>query len=548
MLAVSLVAAGCGSRESGPDIVGAPAPAPNVGTAVPTAPAPAPEAATDTAAVPAPAQAATTPKTSGSTTAASQDQTTHASSSKDNTATKTTEAKTTTKSAAAGSAPVGSTTSGSTAVGNATTGSTPVGKTYSYDKTDQGVSATEIKLGIVAPLSGAAGFLGEAEVAGIRAYTSMINAQGGVKGRKYTLAIRDSQFRPDVELQAARQLVDGDKVFALFSVLGDSTGPYVTQKNIPTLVFGVVPPAFSSKYKSTHVTGFSAMDLVVRMAYSLNVIQKKAIKSTAILYDTQNMNLGPWVKYLVKGWEATGAKVASTDAFNISDADCTAMVAKMQNLKIDFWQAGQSLAWPACLAAMARAHYRPRVGAGGPYTADNKYVAQGGTGADGVFGEQVGVQVVTNPGQPYPYDGGPASTVAPAYKDYIASIQKYAPRSADTDTLESVWTQVFWVGAQALTKGIEAQTKGISFEGVNAWFHDQKHYKSGLTAPINFDPNCKTGSAAWLFQWKLNSAGKLVQTSWKDQGGPFTMPDSFLDKIVPGAGQCYMTKAADNEM
>lgn len=413
----------------------------------------------------------------------------------------------------------------------------------------QGISDSTIKLGVIAPLSGAAGFLGEAEVAAIRAYTSMVNARGGVKGRKYSTVIVDSQFIPELEAQAARKLVDKDKVFALFSVLGDSTGPFVTKKGIPTLVFALNPPAFSSKYPTTYITGFSTMDSVTRMAYSLKVIQKKPINSTAILYDTQNVPIAPWVKYLSAAWKAVGVEVKSEDAFNIADGDCTNIVLKMQQLKIDFWQSAQSLGWPACAAAMGRQNYQPPFFKGGPYTSDNKFITQGGIGMDKAYGEQVGIQIVQSFGQPYPYEGGSASTKAPLADEYVNSIKKYAPNSADTDTLESIWTQTFWVAVQFLTKAIEAQSDALTWKGVNQWMQGQKNYKSGLIAPINFDPKCKTGSPVWLYQWVFNKEKNVFeQTSWKGYGGPFTMPDAHLNKIFPGAGQCYLTAAADAEL
>lgn len=410
----------------------------------------------------------------------------------------------------------------------------------------QGVTATTIKLGVIAPLSGAAGFLGEDEVGGIRAYTSMINAQGGVKGRTYTTVIADSQFEPSLEAQAARKLVEQDKVFALFSVIGDSPAPYVTAKGIPMMVFALTPAAFSSRYPTTHVTGFSTMDSVVRMAYTLKTILKKPINTTSILYDSSNINIARWVKYLSAAWKALGVEVKSTDAFNVSDGDCTPLVLKVQNLKIDFWQNAQSLAWPACGAAMGRQGYQPPQGFGGPYTADQKYVAQGGSiGMNGVYGQQVGVQILQSFGQPYLS----SAKTAPATQAFVDSMKKFSPSTSNIYSLEAVWAQTFWAGAKSLHEAISAQTGAITWKGVNQWYWGQKAWDSGLTSPISFDPKCKTGSPTWIFQWKWNAAKqRFEQTPWKSYGGVVKLPDSYLNKIVPGAGQCYLTKAADNEL
>jgi ABC-type branched-subunit amino acid transport system substrate-binding protein len=424
----------------------------------------------------------------------------------------------------------------------------PAGSVSISGPDSQGVSSSTIKIGVITPLSGAAGFLGEAQVASIRAYTSMINAKGGVHGKKLATVIVDNQFQPDLELSAARKLVENDKVFALMSVIGDAAGPYVTSKGIPNMVFGPTPPPFSSKYPTTYVAGMSAMDSVTRMAYTLKTIMKKPINTTAILYDSQNIPVGPWVKYMSKAWEVLGVTVKSTDAFNVSTGDCTNVVLKMQSLNIDFWQIAQSLAWPACGAAMARQGYVPPLGFGGPYTADSRFVGQAGAGAADVYGQNVGFQVERNPGQPYQYEGA-AKKSAPEFQVYIDSLKRYSGNSANLATLESVWAQTYWVATQALVRAIAAQSKAVTWKGVNQWLQGQKSYLSGMSAPINFDPKCKSGAEMYMFQWKYDKASNQYrQTDWQPYGGHIKLPASYLNKIVPGAGACYLTKAADNEM
>lgn len=552
ILAVALTASGCGSREDGPAVAQS-APVAGADTAAAAPGAGAADAAGAPAAAAAPgAPAAGTGDVAAAAPGAAAGGTAPGAAAAGGAAPA---AAGSAKKTAAKSSGAGAATSGG-AVQNAAmvkAGVAPIGNTggpISIPGTDsQGINPTAIKLGVIAPLSGAAGFLGEAEVAAIRAFTSLVNANGGVKGKTYQLVIADSQFEPSLEAQAARKLVDQDKVFALFSVLGDSTGPYVTAKGIPTMVFGLNPPAFSSKYPTTHVTGFSTMDSVTRMAYAQKILLKKPIKSTAVLYDTANIPIGPWIDYLAGAWKAAGVEVKSTDAFNVSDGDCTPIVLKMQSLKIDYWQSAQSLNWPACAAAMGRQGWQPPLGFGGPYTSDNKFITQGGpTGMNGVYGLQVGIQIVQSFGQPYNYEHN-KNNVAPHAQTYVDSVKKYAPNSADTDTLESIWAQTFWIAVQALTQAIESQSQAITWKGVNQWFWNQKDYHSGLVAPIDFDPKCKTGSPVWMYQWKWNKANnRFEQTPWKDYGGPFKVPDSFLNKIVPGGGQCYLTKAADAKL
>jgi ABC-type branched-subunit amino acid transport system substrate-binding protein len=405
----------------------------------------------------------------------------------------------------------------------------------------QGVSSNRIKIGILAPISGAAGFLGANEVDATNAYFDLANSRGGVRGHTYQTVVLDTQFDPSVEATDARQLIDQQKVFALFSVFGDSEGPYVASKGIPEVVAGFTPPAFSSKYPTTYPMAFSAIEGVADMAYYLTQVKKLPIHSTAVLYDTQNAPIGPWVPFLAKAWQIWGVNVKSTDPFNLSDADCTQLTLKVKGEGIDFWQLAQSLGWPICQQAMARQNWTPPFGRGGPYTADTHFVGQVGPAAEGIYAEDTGVQIAINTGQPYPAD---PSGKAPKVDDFINSMKKYSPNSGDIGSLENVWSQSFWSGAELIDQAIHAQTQAITWKGVNQWIQGQTHWVSGLTQPQNFTPTCKSGAQMWMFQWK-NNGGTLVQPDWHQYGGVVNLPDSVKNQIVPGGGACWLTKAAD---
>src|SRR5207253_11417439 len=129
---------------------------------------------------------------------------------------------------------------------------------------------------------------------------------------------------------SAKKLVEQDMVFALMNVLVDAEAPNVTSKVIPHFVLSMIPSVFSSKYPTTHVFGGNTLDFVSALTYNLTQQVKLPIKTTAILYDTTNVPIAPWVKYMVKAWEKWGVQVKSTDAFNLSDGDCTRTVLKVQ--------------------------------------------------------------------------------------------------------------------------------------------------------------------------------------------------------------------------
>ena len=85
-----------------------------------------------------------------------------------------------------------------------------------------GVSDTEIKLGQTMPLSGPLSALSAVGKSGA-AYFDMINAKGGVNGRKIRLIMRDDGYNPVKTVEHTRSLVEQEGVLALFASLGGTT-------------------------------------------------------------------------------------------------------------------------------------------------------------------------------------------------------------------------------------------------------------------------------------------------------------------------------------
>src|SRR3989442_14397511 len=76
-----------------------------------------------------------------------------------------------------------------------------------------------VKLGLVAAMSGQSAKSGEAIVRGISLAFDEINDKGGVLGKKVELLVRDDESNPARGAVAARELVQREKVAALFGGL-----------------------------------------------------------------------------------------------------------------------------------------------------------------------------------------------------------------------------------------------------------------------------------------------------------------------------------------
>src|SRR5581483_4545558 len=113
----------------------------------------------------------------------------------------------------------------------------------------------------------------ELEVDAIKAFFSDVNAKGGVRGRKYRIVTADTRFEPPTEATAARRLVEDEKVFALFSLLGDTTAQYAATRGVPLLVFGGNPVSFSSHYPNVYPIGWNIVGTNASFAYILTQVK-----------------------------------------------------------------------------------------------------------------------------------------------------------------------------------------------------------------------------------------------------------------------------------
>jgi branched-chain amino acid transport system substrate-binding protein len=103
---------------------------------------------------------------------------------------------------------------------------------------DPGVSAREIHIGGTTPLTGEAS-AGSGTAIGAEAYFKYVNARGGVHGRQIKYTYLDDGYDPGRAVQATRQLVQQENVFAIFNSLGTAQNlairPFLNQVGVPHL-------------------------------------------------------------------------------------------------------------------------------------------------------------------------------------------------------------------------------------------------------------------------------------------------------------------------
>jgi ABC-type branched-subunit amino acid transport system substrate-binding protein len=396
-------------------------------------------------------------------------------------------------------------------------------------QSDAGVTDTEILVGASVTLSGVTGFLGEEVVAGIDSVFQEVNEAGGIQGRELRLIAYDDGGDSSQMLANVRKLTEEDKVIALVTGLGDAALDYVTQKEMPTISFGVTPSAFASRYPTVYPVVGNALLWTQEIIAGLdeNGVIEPGMK-VATIYDNGLIDISPYVGSIKESWENYGAEVVSTDALTLETGTCEPLILKYRQLGVD-WIDFQSAAWFLCVQAAADQDWKPTNGMGGWPASVPTIASLAGPFVEGVWGG-------SNGDQP---DGAPRE-LTEAHTQFTDSLEQHYPAMLDPQHLDSPALLGYYAGSKLMVAAIEAQGEVITRAGLNEWIQGVEDFETGITPPIkSMAPDCKTGSEeVWIGPWEYDETTKIA--SRKPAGGYFTSPQK-----EDFGGKCFLTKLSD---
>jgi branched-chain amino acid transport system substrate-binding protein len=202
-------------------------------------------------------------------------------------------------------------------------------------KYDPGASDTEIKLGQTMPYSGPmSGFvtLAKAELA----YFDMVNAQGGVNGRRIKLISLDDGYSPPKTVEQTRKLVEEDQVLAMSGSLGTPTNAavqkYLNTKKVPQLFLASGASRWNDPKNfpySMTLTPIYTAEAAIYAAYVL-----KEVKDPRVAILSQNDDFG---RDFLKGFkDRLGDKVsiiAREVTYEITDATVDSQIIDLASTK-----------------------------------------------------------------------------------------------------------------------------------------------------------------------------------------------------------------------
>jgi ABC-type branched-subunit amino acid transport system substrate-binding protein len=111
--------------------------------------------------------------------------------------------------------------------------------TYAQKAYSPGASDTEIKLGQSTPLSGPASAFGAGAGRAVVGYFEMLNAQGGINGRKISFTQLDNAYSAPKAVEQSRKLIEDVGVLAEVGTIGTAPNvaiqKYLNSKQVPQL-------------------------------------------------------------------------------------------------------------------------------------------------------------------------------------------------------------------------------------------------------------------------------------------------------------------------
>jgi branched-chain amino acid transport system substrate-binding protein len=158
-------------------------------------------------------------------------------------------------------------------------------------KYDSGVTDTEIKIGNINPYSGPASAYGAIGKA-ISGYFEMVNAEGGVNGRKIKFITLDDGYSPPKAVEHARRLVEQDQVLLIFQSLGTPSNTaiqrYMNEKKVPQLFVATGATKWNDPKNFPWTMGWQPSYQTEARIYAKYILKNVKDAKIAVLYQNDD--------------------------------------------------------------------------------------------------------------------------------------------------------------------------------------------------------------------------------------------------------------------
>ncbi|HEX9683788.1 MAG TPA: ABC transporter substrate-binding protein [Acidimicrobiales bacterium] len=420
----------------------------------------------------------------------------------------------------------GSTSGGSSGGGSTGGGGSSTGPTKANYASDQGVTATTIKVGNISAIEGPLGpetFSGPFH--GARAFFLEQNAKGGIGGRQVQFITCDDQENPERNKACANTFVEDEKVFALVANATDAhaSAEITDSARVPDIgsePIGSEYYKWPTLYSILGAEGYSRDGteygeggrIYVQTGQYRWQKNTNGITKAAVIFYAAPQIAKQAGDFTIAALEAEGIEVVYTPnngaGRNPADPNFDQDVLGAVNAGAQaIWQAIDIAGFQRLCQSVDR--LRATVADGGPI----KVVA----GQANVMGDVVG-QRFSFPCRDHVYSNSeswPFSEQHPEAAAFRAAMARHDP-----DWILSQWTFEGWIAAKLFTEAVAAQGADLTREGVIEWLDAQRRWQGGgVMAGMDWRreqvPREPTRECIAISKWD-ESAGQ-----WKQQFAPF---------------------------
>lgn len=339
---------------------------------------------------------------------------------------------------------------------------------------EPGLTATEIRIGEILPLTGPVSFAGEAHYLGTKVALAEANDSGGVAGRKIVAVTEDDGYVPARSFQAAQKLL-ADGVFAITGTSGTShlnamLPMFVEQKVLTLVTINPAEQAYNPVKKNVFVIGTDYGNAIhAGVKYAVEKLGKKDARFGLIYQDDDfgaNNKLG--YERAVKEF---GLKSVVEIPYKRGQKDFSAEMLRVQKEKVDFLVSGGIIAENVAIFKEAKKLGMTDLRVSTVWTAHLPIVQQlAGDAGDGYYTADY-----------------MADLSDPEAAPFVAAAKKFL--TADEMKKVNRYTMASYSGASILIQSIRSCEKDLTRDCVIAQLESGRKFSvNGATAPFGFSP------------------------------------------------------------
>jgi branched-chain amino acid transport system substrate-binding protein len=200
-----------------------------------------------------------------------------------------------------------------------------------------GVTSSTITIGGTVPLNGPASAFGSVG-RGADAYFRYVNSKGGVNGRRIVYKYLDDQYEVPQTIQLTRQLVEQDKVLAIFNTVGTEHAlairSYLNDQKVPELFVGSGVSRIATEHRKYPWTmGYLPSFVGEGVIYGRRIAATAPKSRLAVLYE--NSDFGKDLLNGLRRGLGSRGRIVATQSYEIADTSIDSQMARLRASKAD---------------------------------------------------------------------------------------------------------------------------------------------------------------------------------------------------------------------